>query len=359
MPETTMISSDRLCAVCNDPVPEGSGIRWSRTIIIDNGHCADRMRKYEKDTSRSARGARRGVREIVRLARAEYRQEVATWREATRPLHPRKERAIQELLHAPTLIEAAKRAGVNEKTIRRWMKQYTFSARLQAAQEGRVQPISAETAPSGLIHLADRVLRLAEQQSSEASPATLIATGRATTAGMIYRPRYRRKDGTTAQSATWWMKYYENGEARRENCHTTDEWRARDILSQRRRKPVAQSTGGIMVRFYKQAINMQTEVCLETDAPDERAFLEECARLLPGVLGQSESAAETRDWIRRVVDVSCKLRGYKADVVERRVIQAGSLHPSDEACVGDSREGANGAALDEETTPQAEATAAH
>ncbi len=35
--------------------------------------------------------------------------------------------------------------------------------------------------------------------------------------GMLYKRRYRRRDGTTAESAVWWIKYYRNGVPMRES----------------------------------------------------------------------------------------------------------------------------------------------
>lgn len=41
--------------------------------------------------------------------------------------------------------------------------------------------------------------------------------------GSIYRPKYRRADGTVAESAVYWMKYYANGQPRRESTGKTSE----------------------------------------------------------------------------------------------------------------------------------------
>lgn len=41
--------------------------------------------------------------------------------------------------------------------------------------------------------------------------------------GMIYRPKYRRPDGTVAESQVFWMKYYVNGVPVRESTKTTKE----------------------------------------------------------------------------------------------------------------------------------------
>lgn len=77
-------------------------------------------------------------------------------------------------------------------------------------------------------------------------------------------------------------------------------------------------------------------MCVETDAADEREFLTSVATSLPSVLVDAGGDSEVRDWLRRVVDVCCKMRGYKADVLERRVIQAGALAPSESARIAGS-----------------------
>ncbi|MBZ5574866.1 MAG: hypothetical protein LAO09_23680 [Acidobacteriia bacterium] len=51
--------------------------------------------------------------------------------------------------------------------------------------------------------------------------------------GMIYKRRYKRKDGTMAESAVWWIKYYRNGVPMRESAETDKETVARSLLRQR------------------------------------------------------------------------------------------------------------------------------
>lgn len=69
---------------------------------------------------------------------------------------------------------------------------------------------------------------------------------------------------------------------------------------------------------------------ISTTADTERDFLDGVAVALSQL---SASAEELALWLPLVVDVACKLRGYKADVVEKRQIVAGAWLPSDTAAV--------------------------
>jgi hypothetical protein len=40
--------------------------------------------------------------------------------------------------------------------------------------------------------------------------------------GMLYRPKYKAKDGTVKESRTWWMKYYQQGKPLYESTGTDD-----------------------------------------------------------------------------------------------------------------------------------------
>ena len=51
--------------------------------------------------------------------------------------------------------------------------------------------------------------------------------------GMVYRPKYRRGDGTVAESAVWWLKYYQDGRPIRESSGTEKETEARKLLKLR------------------------------------------------------------------------------------------------------------------------------
>lgn len=51
--------------------------------------------------------------------------------------------------------------------------------------------------------------------------------------GSIYRPKYKRKDGTVAVSAVWWLRFYRNGAVIRESTETKKEKVAKELLRQR------------------------------------------------------------------------------------------------------------------------------
>lgn len=51
--------------------------------------------------------------------------------------------------------------------------------------------------------------------------------------GMIYRPKYRRKDGTMAESAVWWVKFYRDGVCMRESAKSDKESVAKKLLQLR------------------------------------------------------------------------------------------------------------------------------
>lgn len=78
-----------------------------------------------------------------------------------------------------------------------------------------------------------------------------------------------------------------------------------------------------IVRFH----NDGAQRAISTNAPSEEAFLREVEVVLAQRV-QSSGELE-RGWIKPIVDIVCKLRGYKADVTEHRVIVAGEWIPAD------------------------------
>jgi integrase len=51
--------------------------------------------------------------------------------------------------------------------------------------------------------------------------------------GMIYKRTYKRRDGTTAEAAVWWIKYYRNGVPMRESSGSEKEGVAKSLLRTR------------------------------------------------------------------------------------------------------------------------------
>ncbi len=69
---------------------------------------------------------------------------------------------------------------------------------------------------------------------------------------------------------------------------------------------------------------------ISTNAESERDFVDGTAAALSELI---PSAEELSRWLPLVVDIAARMRGYKADVVEKRVIIAGAWLPSDTASV--------------------------
>ena len=51
--------------------------------------------------------------------------------------------------------------------------------------------------------------------------------------GSIYRPTYRKPDGTVVEQAVWWVEYYRNGVPIRESAKT-DDWEEANRFLKRR-----------------------------------------------------------------------------------------------------------------------------
>lgn len=80
------------------------------------------------------------------------------------------------------------------------------------------------------------------------------------------------------------------------------------------------------VRLHKDG----DQVAISTNVESERDFLDGAASALAGL---DADAAELAKWLPLVVDIACKMRGYKADVTEKRVIIAGAWLPNDHAAI--------------------------
>src|SRR5579862_3307762 len=51
--------------------------------------------------------------------------------------------------------------------------------------------------------------------------------------GMLYKRKYKRKDGTIAEASVWWIKYYRDGIPMRESTESDKESVAKNLLRQR------------------------------------------------------------------------------------------------------------------------------
>ena len=87
------------------------------------------------------------------------------------------------------------------------------------------------------------------------------------------------------------------------------------------------------VQFYKDGDTMG----VRTTAPTSEEFLGECAEVLAGFIEggsfEGDWDFQLRFWLPQIVEIACKLKGYKADVHEARVITAGTFDPPQSALV--------------------------
>ncbi len=78
-------------------------------------------------------------------------------------------------------------------------------------------------------------------------------------------------------------------------------------------------------RFYKDGDNM----AIVTTAEDEREFINQVSDAFAGLIEskrfESDWDLQLKSWLPQVIDIACKMRGYKADVEEKKMIIAGSF----------------------------------
>lgn len=103
------------------------------------------------------------------------------------------------------------------------------------------------------------------------------------------------------------------------------------------------------MREYVKLYRDGNAYALSTNITDERVFMERAsAALVDGITGAHTDNGlsstlnperELAQWLPQVVDVVCKLRGYKApSVEEQRVLTAGRISPRDSAIVATSED---------------------
>jgi hypothetical protein len=110
------------------------------------------------------------------------------------------------------------------------------------------------------------------------------------------------------------------------------------ILEELRRQARATATEGSMrlkTEFFKSGDAMS----IRTNASTEGDFLTSVAggltQLIDGGTFAGDWEFQLQLWLPQIVDIACKLRGYKADVDEQRVLIAGArmIHESDRVMV--------------------------
>lgn len=82
----------------------------------------------------------------------------------------------------------------------------------------------------------------------------------------------------------------------------------------------------IVVRLHKE----REQYAVSTNAITPESFLAAASSQVSEVLTlNSDSAKHLAAWLPQLVEIACKLKGYKADVTESRVTVAGRMMPSD------------------------------
>lgn len=86
------------------------------------------------------------------------------------------------------------------------------------------------------------------------------------------------------------------------------------------------------------------DISVVTSASDERDFIDTFAEAIQPIMANGAPVKEKRDAVRAGFDILAKLRGYKTDVQERRILAAGRWpHPSEKPLAA---AGADGEAQD-------------
>lgn len=79
-----------------------------------------------------------------------------------------------------------------------------------------------------------------------------------------------------------------------------------------------------MIELYKDGDNM----AIVTDVGDEEEFLNDMSDVFGDLIDhgiyENDWAFQFGRWLPAIVDICCKLRGYKNNVAERRVLCAGA-----------------------------------
>lgn len=88
-----------------------------------------------------------------------------------------------------------------------------------------------------------------------------------------------------------------------------------------------------MIKLFKDghAMAIQTDATNEKDFRDQ--FADTLAELIEKEIYKNDWQFQLRFWLGSFVEISCKLRGYKAEVREIHLLTAGTINPADSALV--------------------------
>ena len=93
------------------------------------------------------------------------------------------------------------------------------------------------------------------------------------------------------------------------------------------------------VTIYKnQGKGGNGQMTIETNALSEEQFYNAMAAVLPGVMKGLEGDEDFTylELLPKIADIVCKLRGYKSEVAEERILFAGLVRPPEEMKIGES-----------------------
>src|SRR3990172_1767388 len=92
-----------------------------------------------------------------------------------------------------------------------------------------------------------------------------------------------------------------------------------------------------MLHFYrdikqdKTSDRLSGRWCIETTHTDPDLFLDEAAMCFESLAQDEEyHTMDFQAWMKQIMEIACKLKGYKANVEIQQIIRAGSLLPSDQ-----------------------------
>lgn len=93
-----------------------------------------------------------------------------------------------------------------------------------------------------------------------------------------------------------------------------------------------------MARLKTEFFKNGDAMAIRTNATTEEEFISSASEVLGDLIDTGKYNGDWEfqlsRWLRQVVDITCKLRGYKADVEEQRVITAGDVAPAEGDRVG-------------------------
>lgn len=91
------------------------------------------------------------------------------------------------------------------------------------------------------------------------------------------------------------------------------------------------------VRVYGDEQNIEKHFGIETTHTELGPFLRDAATALGSTVGAGENYILA--WLREIVEIACKLKGYKATVEVEQVIRSGSFPPSDSMLIANELDG--------------------